>query len=141
MSAAPDLAGFADAQRRLRGALGVDAAFVIREPASYGPDVPIDPANGRPYDPFAEPQTPATDREVVKRVGFVGRGVGEGSAPLTPLGAIDAGNAALILDPADKPAVEDATTVRIGGETYRIEQWREDPSLRTPRWLCFLEHA
>lgn len=137
----PDVAGFQAAQARLRAELGVDVTFLVPVAPTYPPGTPVDPDTGRPLDPFAEPVTERGWDEEPARVSFINRGVGEGDAAQTPLGSIDEGKAALIIDGDTYGRVRRATRVKIGPETYAVEQMRYDPSLRSERYVVFLEHA
>lgn len=137
-----DVDGFAAAQERLRAALGVDAVFIV--PAggeTWPPGTPIDPETGRPYDPFLEPETQDEAAEIALRCSFVHRPLSEADPRATPIGPVDSGSAALIVPAADYPTVAAATRVRVGEETWDVQQFRFDVALTVPRWIAYLEHA
>lgn len=137
----PDLAGFADAQRRLRQQLGVDAVFEIPGAATWDPAEPIDPDTGRPYDPFATPSSGGAPTTRTVRCTFASRPIAGGDPQQSPLGAVDVGQAALIMEAADYQLVQDATRVTVGVEVYDVQVFRQDIVAGYERWLCFLEHA
>lgn len=142
MTVAPNLTGFQGAMERLRQQTGVDCVFTTPDEPTYPPDVAIDPDTGRPYDPFATPTVPAVPGTATVRCGFAHRvGGGADDAQPSPLGAIDAGSAALIIAEADYPTVKDATRVRVVDEVYDIEMFRQDVRFGHVRWIAFLEHA
>lgn len=138
----PDVAGVADAQVRLRAALGVDAVFVIPVSGETWPaGTPLDPETGRAYDPFLEPETFTAAVEVTVRCSFVHRPLAEADPAASPIGAVDRGSAALILTPVDYATVSEATRVRVDVETWDVQQFRSDVALGVPRWIAYLEHA
>jgi hypothetical protein len=51
----PDLAGFAEAQQRLRDRFGRVVTFYRPSDALYSPDVPLDEQTGQPFDPTIRP--------------------------------------------------------------------------------------
>src|SRR4051812_43827116 len=97
---------------RLRGTLGTDATFLIPPEATWPTGTPLDPETGRPYDPFLEPENPEEPTEVTVRVSFVHRPIDQTDPAGSPIGAIDRGNAAVILTPAEHELVAHATRVR-----------------------------
>lgn len=141
MAPDPDVQGFAAAQDRLRAALGVDCVFVIPGAPTWPPGTPLDPETGVPYDPFLDPVAPVVDTEVTVRCSFVHKPLANIDPAATPIGAGDVGDAALIVPLASYPGVRDATTVRVGEETWDIQQFRYDVSLTLPRWIAYLERA
>jgi hypothetical protein len=137
----PDAAAFADAQLRLRAALGVDAVFVIPGSVTWPPGTPIDPESGVPYDPFLTPDSTTADTEVTVRCSFVHRPLDTADPAATPVGTFDRGSAALIIPDAAIDSVRDATRVTIGEEVWDIQLVRFDVALQVPRWIAYLEHA
>lgn len=137
----PDPEALREAQRRLRDQLGVDAVFLIAGDVTWPPDTPLDPETGKPYDPFLEPETTGEALEITVRCSFVHRPLDSADPAASPIGAIDRGTAALILEPTEYAAVSEARRVRVGEETWDIQDWRHDVALRVPRWIAYLEHA
>lgn len=126
MRPAPDVAGFADAQRHLRAKLGQDVIFVIPAAATY--DGEADPETGTPYDPWGNPSSGGgAPTEVVKRVSVISplSSVSD-TAQSTPIGVIAADHVAVILDEQDWPDVEAATHVVLNGERFKITDARPD---------------
>lgn len=141
MRPAPDLAGFAEAQDALRARMGVDAVFLIRGEKTWPAGTPLDPETGRPFDPFLEPEVDAGDAEIVVRCSYVSRPMQTQDPAGSPIGAIDRGNAALVVDPDDHAMVADAYRVRVGAEVYDLQEWRWDNVGGMERWIAYLEHA
>jgi hypothetical protein len=141
MRPTPDVAGFASAQVALRAALGVDAVFLIPGEATWPAGTPLDPETGKPYDPFLEPESATATQEITVRCSFVHSPLTSADPEATPIGAADRGSAALVVPLADYPTVRAATRVRVGAETWDIQQFRYDLALTVPRWIAYLEHA
>jgi hypothetical protein len=141
MALNPDVAGFRDAQRRLRATLGVDVVFTIPGESSWPPDTPLDPQTGRPHDPFLEPTAPVVDRSELVRCSFVHHPLVGLDPADTPIGSADVGSAALIVDVADYPRVADATRAQVGPEIYDVQAFRHDVALGVERYIAYLEHA
>lgn len=136
-----NLAGFADAQGALRARLGVDAVFLIRGEQSWPADTPLDPETGLPFDPFLEPETSSEDAEIVVRATYVSRPMQTQDPAASPIGAIDRGSAALVVDPDAHAMVAGAYRVRVGAEVYDLQEWRWDSVGAMERWIAYLEHA
>jgi hypothetical protein len=142
----PDLAGFAEAELKLREQFGVDATFIIPGVDAWPADTPTDPETGKPYDPFLAPEVDNPDVQITLRCSYVHRPFTPGlwggmDTPQTPLGVVDRGMAALILTAEQRNQVRGATRVVIGEETWDVELWRNDVQFNLDRWLVYLEHA
>jgi hypothetical protein len=137
----PDVGGFADAQERLRQALGVDVVFIIPPAQTWPPGTPLDPETNRPYDPFLDPEPNAGDVEITVRCSFVHRPFANLDPESMPAGFADQGDAALIVPLARYPDVKAATRVRLGEDTWDVQAFRYDVSLTVPRWIAYLERA
>lgn len=137
----PDFAGFKEAQERLRELAGVDATFLIAAAPTWPDGTPLDPETGRPYDPFLEPVDPQADAEIVVRASFVSKPLLSEDPAASPIGAQDRGGATLIVTPEDYAAVKGAYRVRVGSETWELQEWRNDIVGGMERWLAYLEHA
>lgn len=140
--ATPDLAGFAAAQKRLRGQMGADVTFRIPTAPVWPVGTPTDPQTGRPFDPTVEPVTGGGFTGVVKRVGLVFRPIG-GSVE-DPVGGKVVGGVrgeesiAMSISADDYSDVEAATQALVGGIAYRITQVIEDPG-PDDRYIAFAE--
>jgi hypothetical protein len=137
----PDIAGFEDAQERLRTEFGVDAVFFIPGDPAWAPGTPVDPETGKPYDPFLEPDVPGVDQQITVRCSFVHRALAENDPAATPLGAADLGAAALIVPLARYQEIKKATRVTIGEVVWDVQMFRYDLALTIPRWIAYLERA
>jgi hypothetical protein len=60
-----DLAGFADAQSRLRNQFAEEVTFMYPEQFAWPAGTPIDPETDEPYDPTVEPITASAASAVV----------------------------------------------------------------------------
>jgi hypothetical protein len=74
-----DLAGFADAQSRLRNQFAEEVTFMYPEQFAWPAGTPIDPETDEPYDPTVEPITASAASAVVG-----GGGAGEKGPPPPP---------------------------------------------------------
>lgn len=141
-----DTAGFADAQHRLRQALGVDVVFKVPVAPTWDPAEPLDPETGRPFDPFATPTSGGGTVDFTKRCSFVnrplrGQGTGKADFPSTPLGRVDSFAAALIVANEDYEDVKDATRCVVVQNTWAIDGFEMDSLAGVKRWLAFLVDA
>jgi hypothetical protein len=137
----PDIAGFRDAQQRLRQEFGVDAVFFVPGDSSWPADTPLDPETGKPYDPFLEPEVPGVAQQITVHCSFVHRPLVDVDPDATPLGAADQGSAALIV-PLDRyQEVKRATRVTVGEDVWDVQMFRYDVALTVPRWIAYLERA
>lgn len=138
----PDLAGFADAQERLRQQYGVDATFIFPGDMTYAPDVQLNPRTGKPYDPFATPDTVTAEREEVVRCSVVTKALGgraeAGRVTETPIGSMSDAGMALMFNLDDYARVDDAPLCEVYGETWKVTQLRRDEL--GDRGIAFLAH-
>jgi hypothetical protein len=136
---APDLAGFRDAQSRLRTQLGTDATFLIPTDAQWAPGEPIDPETHRPLDPFAD-RVPGTGepREEVVRVTVVESLGTADDAELTVRGPVASDNIVLELDAADYPRVLRARHVDVWDTRYVVDEFRPSGFVGPDRYLAFV---
>lgn len=143
MAGLPDTAGFFEAQARLRQELGTDARFQVRTAIVWPPDTQLNRETGRPFDPTIKPQSGGDLQEVVVRCSTLTRLVSSNVAGATTeraAGAFRDGGIALGLPAADRPAVEDAAEVSVGGVMYRITDIRPDPNFNeVQRYIVFGE--
>lgn len=140
MPAAPDIAGFKAAQDRLREVLGRAVLFHLPVPPQYAPDVQLDPETGEPYDPTVVPISGGGTTDVAITAGVVTTVIeasDEADIKLGPAGVRSGESVALIIAPADKASVEDATAFSLDGIRYAITDLRFDGS--SDRWVCFGE--
>lgn len=138
----PNLAGFADAQARLRTLYGTDAVFIHAGTPTYDPTVQINPRTGEPYDPFATPTgTSPARREVIRCSAVTKMLTGrteEGRIEDTAAGFMSGAGMALMFDLADWTRAHGADTVEAEGEEWKVRQLRRDEL--GSRGIAFLGH-
>lgn len=166
MSDSPDLAGFVDAQKRLRSKLGRSVTFFTPLTPIYPSSVgsgKIDPETHLPYDPVIQPagfRVPASGGAASGFVPAGSQASGYASAsatcsvvyhPLdtseirrppvagTPFGNRDKANKDLIADPSDLAVFERATWFLLDGEGYRIELIKPDGIGGLQRYVIYGE--
>lgn len=130
---AADLAGFRDAQVRLRQQFGEPVPFFTPQPATYASGVVMDPESGVPMDPtipalssgFASAVVTAS--VVARPLGLSRRGV-EYDVAQTAFGNLEEGTIVLIVgyDEWEAANLDAATEVEVHDERYEIEQTEQD---------------
>lgn len=120
----PDIAGFADAQERLRSHFGELVVF-LRPPELTFPDgTALDPETGQPYDPMIEATEVAQSSGGVKcTIAFKGR---DEDIEWSALGFTEAEDALLICDIAAASAASGARSAVFRGEEYLVTAQRPD---------------
>jgi hypothetical protein len=141
----PNVAGWMEAQDRLRTLLGTTVYFLIPPTLTaedYPPGTSLDPETGFPFDPTVEivSQEEAERIEVVASVVHrpIDTDVRDAALDM-PVGLVPSSNAALIISLADRERTEGATEVEIWGERYRITEWRRDGLTVQNRWIVFTQ--
>jgi hypothetical protein len=130
-----DVAGFADAQQRLRSQFGETAVFLKPPTFTYPGGTPIDPDTGRPYDPVIVPTASAQASAAVQvSVVFAGQGDAEEAVAV---GFAERTRVMLIADIADRPRCEGAASVLLRESTYHITSMRADGIGALQRWLTY----
>lgn len=126
----PDLAGFAEAQDRLRAQQGEDVVFLQRAEVTFAPGVPLDPQTGRPYDPMVEPvasgQASATVRCGVAFRALSRSGQGAGEAAAGPIGFMETDHVMLNAPLAAASAIAGAVDFVLRGGRYQITAQKVD---------------
>lgn len=143
MPNAPDIAGFRDAQNRLREVLGQDVTFHVPEAVTWDPAVALDPETGQPYDPTTVPTSGGGHADVVIRVSVVFRTIRRGAVEDQvidqPVGVMNDGTVALLIAQADYAAIQDATEFVLNGKDYRITDILPDGIGEIDRYVAFGE--
>lgn len=138
----PDIAGFQEAQQRLRDLMGVEVTFKIPVDPTWPAGTPLDPQTGRPYDPTVEPESGGGFDEVVKTVGLVFRPIKvnvEDPVGDEVQGGIRHGESmALSVSVPDYADIQDAAQVDLEGTEYRVMSIMVDPGL-DDRYIVFGE--
>lgn len=140
MSEQPDIAGWLDAQDRMRVSTGQDVTFKLRNPPVYAAGVQLDPESGQPFDPTIDPISGGDLTDVVKRVGVIFRPV-RGNVKDDESdeagGAFLSSNVALDVAVADHAAIQDAVQFVLNGRDYRITDILPDGLTQVDRYLAF----
>lgn len=142
MTPSPDIAGFREAQARLRQKMGQDVAFSIPETPQWAPGVQLDPETGRPYDPTIEPTAGGGFTTVTHRVSVIFRPIRgrlQDETEATAMGIVSDDTAALLMDPADYPSVESAVKFDLNGTDYKITEAVPDGLAGVDRYVVFGE--
>lgn len=139
MAVTPDLAGFREAQERLRGNFGEEVTFSTPEQETWPPGTPLDPETGRPYDPTVSPVSSGTTEETVT-VEVIFKPL-QGREAQTAVGDFGGSDAVLIVELADHLTVEGADTAVVRGMNYSVKEWKPHGIRGTDRMLAFLEET
>lgn len=135
MAPQADLAGFADAQSRLRNEFAEEVTFLYREEFAYPPGTPLDPETGEPYDPTVEPISASAASAVVGcNVAFSARGdeAQEGAG-----GLFEQTHVMLIADIAAASAIAPAIEFDVRDARYKIEAQKPDGIGALQRYLVW----
>lgn len=117
MAPEPNLAGFADAQSRLRSAFGEQVTFLGEVTASFPDGTALDEESGQPYDPTVEPLSSGRASAVV-RCTVVSQPVrGQDEPDASPFGWLERGHIALLAGIEHRAA--------IAGKTHAVVRERE----------------
>lgn len=139
----PDMAGFEDAQDRLRQALGRVVTFHTRVPAVYPLGTRLDRETGEPMDPTIQPSSGGGFTDVDLKVGVIERQVSPARPHLdvqaTPIGPMEDTVLVLDVDVTDWPSVEDATEVTDLGVRYEIVEARPSGVVDEDRVIVYCE--
>lgn len=137
----PDLAGYREAQERLRSVLGEPIVLLQAATRSYDPGVALDPETGEPYDPLIEPQESAqASAQVQGRIAFRGvPGSPDAASMDSALGWMEDTDVAVITGSAAASAASGAVSMVIRDERYEIRTARFDGIVGTDRYLIFGE--
>lgn len=140
MAAEPDIAGFADAGRRLRAAFGEPVVFLRPAVETWPPGTPLDPETGNPYDPMLEPTSSAQASAVVnctvaaRPFGQSGRAVDTESGAL---GMVERDHLMLACDLELASAASGAVSFEVRGDSYKVTSQRPDGIGELQRFLTF----
>lgn len=126
MSDAPDLAGFADAQERLRNAFGEECQFLQKASVTFGVDVAIDPETNLPFDPFEAPSSSGqASASGLCTVAFRARGL-DNKDEASPAGWMAGAHVLLISSSGLLPMVSGAVTVEVRDARYKVISMKLD---------------
>lgn len=132
----PDLAGFADAQERLRTHFGELVVFLRPPEFEWPVDTELDPETLKPYDPMIEPTVTAQASAGVNcDVAFKGR---DEDIEWSALGLTEAEDVLLISSIAAASAASGAESAIVRGEEYLVVAQRPDGIGGIQRFLSAL---
>lgn len=134
-----DIAGFADAQQRLRQQFGESCVFLQAPVFTYAGATPIDPDTGAPYDPVIQPTSSAQASAAVNcNVAFVAMGrTSEDADREGAAGFADRTRVMLISDISDRALCEGAVTVLLRQHAYQVTSQKADGVGALQRWLTY----
>lgn len=136
MSEAPDLAGFADAQHRLREAFGEPVIFLHPPVETWPPGTALDPETGRAYDPMIEPDTTAQASATVI-CDVATRPFSNDDVEVAPVGLVEREHQMLACDLGYASAASGAVEYEVRGARYAITSQRADGIGGLQRFLTF----
>lgn len=136
----PDLAGFVDAQQRLRDAFGEQITFLAEPSVTFPPGTPTDPETGKPYDPViaatgSAQASAAVKCDVVFRA--VNRAGVTGGETFEAIGITDATHIMLIADISARTTIESCVDFDCRGERFKITAQKPDGVGGVQRWLIY----
>jgi len=132
----PNVDGFAEAQERLRIALGEDVAFHVPIAATWPPDVEIDQQTGMPYDPTVDPISGGGESDILLHVLPVQRPIQTGDDVIEGAAGVRQDETiAFRMVEADHVLAEDAIAATYHGIRYRLTEIVDDGD----QWIAFGE--
>lgn len=136
MSEAPDLAGFADAQHRLRTLFGEPIVFIWPASLTWPPGTELDDETGLPYDPVIEPTSTTVDNRLA--VGDVAaRPFNTTDVEFVAPGVVEREHVMLSMDLPYASAASGASTFMVRGSEYKLSSSRPDGIGELQRFLVF----
>lgn len=139
----PNLAGFKDAQRRLRSHFAELVTFHFPAVETWPVGTALDPETGRPYDPVVQPTTSVEDAVQVRCSIFfraLKRGGISGEASVGAAGWISDAEVMLIADIDERPRIEGAEGFSVRDGSWDIIAMTEDGIGEIQRWLVYGRH-
>lgn len=143
MPPVPDIAGFFDAQARLRQQTGVDATFIIPTDPVWPPGTALNPETGKPFDPTVVATSAGVPVEVVVRCSILTRLVGAIGNPTEDRagGSFSGGSIALGVPEERRDEIDGATDVTVADVRYRVKDIKPDPAFNdVRRFIVFAEN-
>lgn len=129
-----DLAGFADAQQRLRDELGETVVFYADPVVTFPPGTPLDPETGVPFDPTVTATSSAAASATARcsvALDIKGQQLKQSAA-----GIDDVTHVVLITGSGAAASLTDMTEFDLHDERYKITA--QKPDVRwLARWLIF----
>lgn len=131
----PDLAGFADAQRRLRREFGEAVTFLGEVTATFPDGTALD-FEGNPYDPTIEPETEAQASASAICTIAAKPTTGTEEEP-SQAGVFETGHVVLSADIADRALIEDKSHAVFRERRWLIDATQPDGIAGIQRLLVF----
>lgn len=140
----PDIAGFQDAQERIRLALGQNVDFQIPIAPVYPDGTQLDPETGEPYDPTVDPTSGGGNTIVTKKVVVCYAPIQGSKVPNEKgregwQGVARGESCALLASVDDFPDIEPATGFVLNEVEYQITEIIEDGLVGMERAVVFGE--
>lgn len=132
----PDLAGFADAQHRLREGFGEPVIFLHPAVETWPPGTQLDPETDRPYDPMIDPVTSARASAAVT-CDVATRPFTGDDVEFAALGEYEREHQMLACDASYASAASGATDYQVRGGLYSVTSQRYDGIGGVQRFLTF----
>lgn len=136
----PDLAGFTEAQQRLRSRFGRVVTFYKPTAALYSPGVPLDEQTGQPFDPTIKPASGgamASASAVANVVYAPLQGTSRDRTITDQMGRHSKLNKDLILDISQRSIASGAVRFALDGEEWEIADVKLDGVGGLQRVLVF----
>lgn len=136
MPEAPDLAGFGDAQHRLRTHFGEPIVFIWPADVTWSPGTKLDDETGKPYDPTVQPT--ATDPDNRLAVADVAtRPFNTEDVEFAAPGMVEREHVMLAMDLPYASAASGADAFMVRGAEYKLSSSRQDGIGELQRFLVF----
>jgi hypothetical protein len=141
MVTTPNIDGFIEATRRLRGAMGNQVTFHVPQQPQWPAGTRINPDTGVPYDAMLVREN-AEFSDIVVTVGVVLKEASplrpQSDVRFEPAGLLENMDVILDVDADDYAAVKDATEFTYADHRYRLVEWKpfEVAGMRY-RWLAY----
>lgn len=140
MDVRPDLAGFVEAQDKLRQELGEDIVFLGDVTVIYAPGVQVDAQTGRAYDPMVNPVSSGVASAAV-RCGVTFKAINRagigGESEVAAVGVFDSDHVMLNAPLTASAATASAVSFVARGDTYKITARKLDGIGILSRLLIF----
>jgi hypothetical protein len=136
----PDIAGFADAQRRLHVGFAEPVTFFFDPEVTFPTGTPLDPETGEPYDPAIRPTASGTvSREVPCEVAFkaINRAGVTGNEQDSAVGVMASTHVMLICAIEAASAASGAREFETRGDRFLITSQKPDGVGGLQRYLTY----
>lgn len=125
-SPSPNIEGFHDAQKRLRGHLGMDVRFFTPLPRTYPPGTVFNPETGRPFDPTIKPLASGFAEQTIRCSVLNKRLQVEDDTETTAAGIFSDRSVGLAMDISEWPPASAATEFEVFERRFEIRDSQVD---------------